>query len=69
MTLKEEAKAVFKKLLGSEIAKQLDNFDDPDKYPKDFLDECVYFLGRFIGEGAAKKRLEPLYRRYATKQY
>jgi len=51
--------------LGPLISKQLDNFDNPEKYPKDFLDECAYFLGRFIGETAAKNKLEPLYKKYA----
>jgi len=65
MTLKAEAGSVFEKLLGPLISKQLDNFDNPEKYPKDFLDECAYFLGRFIGETAAKNKLEPLYKKYA----
>jgi hypothetical protein len=66
MGLKEDAKAVFGGLFGSEIAKQLDNFDSPEKYPKDFLEECDTFLGKFIGEKAAEKRLEPLAKKYLT---
>ncbi len=65
MVLKEEAKSIFERLFGPEVARQLDDFDDPEKYPKDFLEECVYFLGKFIGEGTAKKILEPLYRKYS----
>lgn len=64
MTLKEDAKAIFDKLLGSVASEQLNNFDDPEKYPKDFLDECTDFLSKFIGEEAAKKKLEPLYKKY-----
>jgi len=64
MALKDEAKSILEKLLGPEVAKQVDNFDDPEKYPKDFLDECVYFLSRLIGEETARKKFEPLYRRY-----
>lgn len=64
MTLKDEAKEIFEKLLGPEIAEQLNNFDDPEKYPKDFLDECVDFLGKFIGEDSARKKLERLYKKY-----
>jgi hypothetical protein len=68
MGLKEDSKAIFESLFGSEIAKQLDNFDSPDKYPKDFLEECTTFLGKFIGEGAAKKKLEPLAKKYLKKE-
>jgi len=65
MSLKDEAKMIFENLLGPEVAKQLDNFDNPEKYPKDFLDECVDFLGKFIGEGAARKKLGPVYKKFA----
>lgn len=64
MTLKDEVASILKNLLGPGIAKQLDNFDDPAKYPNDFLDECTYFLGQFIGDEAAKKKMEPLYKKY-----
>lgn len=64
MTLKEEAKAILNKLLGSIVSEQVDTFDDPEKYPNDFLDECTDFLGRFIGQNAARKKLEPLYKKY-----
>ena len=64
MTLKEEAKAILNKLLGSIVSEQVDSFDDSGKYPKDFLDECTDFLGRFIGQNAARKKLEPLYKKY-----
>ncbi len=65
MSLRDDAKGVLGKLFGSDVAKQVDLFDDPEKYPKDFLDECAYFLGRFIGGPAARKKMEPLYRKYA----
>ena len=55
-------------MFGSVVAKQLDNFDNPEKYPKDFLEECTDFLGKFIGEDAAKKKLEPLARKYLTEE-
>ncbi len=64
MTLKEEAKELLNRLLGSVVSEQVDGFDDPEKYPKDFLDECGDFLGKFIGQDAAKKKLEPLYKKY-----
>jgi len=66
MTLKEEAKVIFDRLLGSAISEQVNNFDDPEKYPSDFLDECTDFLGKFIGDSAAKKKLESLYKKYAV---
>ena len=68
MGLKEDAKSVFESLFGSEIAKQLDSFDNPKKYPQDFLEECTTFLGKFIGDEAAKKRLGPLEKKYITRE-
>ncbi|MCJ7816730.1 MAG: hypothetical protein MUP55_02630 [Candidatus Aenigmarchaeota archaeon] len=64
MALKEEAKSIFSQLFGPEVAKQVDRFDKPENYPKDFLDECVFFLGKLIGEDAAKRKFEPLYKKY-----
>lgn len=64
MTLKNEAQRIFTKLFGPKITNELDSFEDCEKYPKDFLDECTYFLGNLIGEDAAKKKFEPLYKRY-----
>jgi hypothetical protein len=66
MTLREEVKKVFTELFGPEVAKQVDRFDKPEDYPKDFLDECVFFLGKFIGDNAAKRKFEPLYKKYTT---
>ena len=68
MGLKEDAKAVFESLFGSEIARQLDSFDNPEKYPQDFLEECSTFLGKFIGENAARKKLEPLAKKYLKRE-
>jgi len=64
MPILDEAKKIFQDLLGEEVAKQLNGFSDPKKYPKDFLDDCVYFLSKFIGEEAAKKKFELLYKKY-----
>jgi hypothetical protein len=69
MTLKEDAKQIFISFFGAELAMQLDNFEDPRKYPKDFLDECTHFLGNLIGMGNAKIKLENLYVKYAKIQY
>jgi len=68
MGLKEEAKSIFESLFGSEIAKQLDSFDNPEKYPQDFLEECTTFLGKFIGDDAAKKKMDPLSRKYLKQE-
>jgi hypothetical protein len=65
-SLKEDVKCIFNGLFGPEVAKQVDSFEKPDMYPKDFLDQSVYFLGKFIGDAAARKRLEPLYEKYVT---
>jgi len=67
MSVKEDVKALFGNLLGAEVAKQLDGFDDPDKYPKDFLDECIDFLSKFIGEDAAKKKLDAIVKKYGRR--
>jgi hypothetical protein len=67
MGLKEDAKSIFESLFGSEIARQLDSFDNPEKYPQDFLEECTTFLGELLGEEAARKKLEPLAKKYARK--
>jgi hypothetical protein len=64
MGLKEDAKTIVSGLLGPDVAKQLDSFEDPKKYPKDFINECVHFLGHFIGENVSKEKFEPLYAKY-----
>ena len=65
MTLREEARQIFIGMFGPEVAKQVDKFDKPEDYPKDFLDECVFFLGKLIGQESAKKKFLPLYEKYA----
>lgn len=69
MGLYEDAKKIFLDLLGPEVAKQIDNFEDPRKYPKEFLDECTYFLSKLIGEKSAKEKLLPLYKKYIKKKH
>jgi len=64
MGIREDAKQIFNELFGPEVAKQIDAFDSPDQYPKDFLDECEYFLGKLIGESPAKKMIETLRKKY-----
>jgi len=64
MGLREDAKKIILDLLGEEVAKQLDNFENPEKYPKDFLNECIYFLSKLIGEETAKAKFQPLYKKY-----
>ena len=67
MTLKEESRDIIKKSLGKEIAKQIDSFDDPEKYPGDFINQCIYFLGSLIGEENAKKEFSPIVNKYLKK--
>jgi len=64
MDLKEEVKSILEKTIGNEAAKAMDAFEDPEKYPDDFLNEAVSFLAKFIGEEAAKKRFESLFKKY-----
>jgi hypothetical protein len=67
MGLKEDTANIFRDLFGDLVAKQIDDFDDPKKYPKDFLDECVEFMGKMIGVPASEKLFSPLYRKYMKK--
>jgi hypothetical protein len=64
VSLKEESKQILSALFGPEVARQVETFEDPEKYPKDFLDECTYFLGKFVGESAAKGKFKVLYKKY-----
>lgn len=59
-----DVKRVITDALGELVAKQIENFDDPKLYPKDFLDECVYFLGKLIGPELAREKFKPLYKKY-----
>jgi hypothetical protein len=62
--LREDAKKLFEELLGPQVASQLDNFDDPKRYPNDFLDECEHFLSELIGKDAAEKKINALREKY-----
>ncbi len=64
MDLKEDAAKIFRELFGDVVAKQVENFDNSKKYPKDFLDECVAFMGEMIGMSSAEKLFSPLYKKY-----
>ncbi len=62
--LKEDAKKMFEELLGPQVARQLDNFEDPVRYPDDFLNECEHFLSELIGKDAAEKKMDLLRKKY-----
>lgn len=64
MGLKDDAKAVISEMLGSTVAAQVDSFEDPKKYPKEFIEECIFFLGRMMGDDIARKKFEPIMRKY-----
>lgn len=64
MGIRDDVKKIFTELLGPEFMNVIENFEDPEKYPKDFLDECKYFLEKIIGKEAAEKNLQPLYEKY-----
>ncbi|MEM5871248.1 MAG: hypothetical protein QW051_00070 [Candidatus Aenigmatarchaeota archaeon] len=66
MSLKEEVKGLFEKLIGKEAGKIIESFDDPEKYPEDFCKECIEFLSKFIGEEAARKKINELYQKYKS---
>ena len=65
MTLKKDAKKLFLDLFGPQIAKQLNTFDDPGRYPNDFLNECKHFMSQLIGVDAAERKLGPLFKKYS----
>lgn len=67
MGMKEEAKKIICDAFGKEIAAQLDVFEDPKKYPVEFLEQCVCFLENLIGTQAARSKFEPLYLKYKIK--
>ena len=60
-----KTKKIFLNIFGPEVAKQLDNFQDPKKYPKDFLDQSKFFLSKLLGERMAEEKLLNLYKKYA----
>lgn len=64
MKLKDEAKKIFLDIFGPEVARQIDSFEDSKKYPKDFLDECKFFMTKLMGEEVAEKKFQPLYQKY-----
>ena len=66
-SMREDFRSIFQGLFGSDVAKQVDGFDNPDKYPTEFMEECTDFLGKLIGRDAAMKKLEPLYKKYGMK--
>jgi benzoyl-CoA reductase/2-hydroxyglutaryl-CoA dehydratase subunit BcrC/BadD/HgdB len=68
MSIYEDAKKLFVELLGLEVAKVIDTFEDPKKYPKEFLEECKYFLAKIVGEEPAKEKLQPIYEKYFKKR-
>ena len=68
MGLYEDARKIISDLFGEEVAKQLDNFENPKKYPKEFLEECIYFLSKLIGEKSAREKFLPLYKKYIQKK-
>jgi len=66
MGLYEDVKKIFLELLGEDAIKVLDAFENPKLYPKEFLDQCKYFLSEIVGENIAKEKLKPLYKKYKS---
>jgi hypothetical protein len=68
MGVEEEAKEKVGELLGEEIVSKIKESQNPAKDPKEFLDECLFILGKLIGEDAAKKKFEDIYKKYTEKK-
>ena len=64
MGLKEDIKKIFLDLFGPDVANQVERFEDPERYPQDFLEECIFFLAEFVGEQAATSLLQPVVSKY-----
>lgn len=62
--LQEEAKKILFDTFGSEVAKLTGRFENPEKYPKDFLDQCTFFLAQLVGEEVANQKFQSLYKKY-----
>ena len=68
MGLREDVLAGIAEVLGEDSAKQvIGNFDDPKKYPKEFLDEYLFFMQKLIGDDAARRKIDPMYKKYRIK--
>lgn len=68
MGLKEDVLAGIAEVLGTDCAEQvIGTFDDPKKYPKDFLDEYLFFMQKLIGDAAAERKIIPMYKAYRIK--
>lgn len=65
--VRREVKDIFIKLFGAEIAKVVDTFDDPKRYPKEFMEECIYFLEKLIGRERALELLLPIFKKHFKK--
>ena len=68
MGLREDAKSRMDEILGEDASESvLQNFDDPKKYPQDFIEEVEFFLKKLIGDEPAQKKVAPLYIKYHLK--
>ncbi len=65
--LKEDVVSVCIELCGKDFAKQIDSFDDPDKYPKDFVEEAIYFVSKLVNPEIVKKKFKPIIKKYKLK--
>ncbi|MBU5690058.1 MAG: hypothetical protein QXM68_03355 [Candidatus Aenigmatarchaeota archaeon] len=64
MDIAKEAKNIIKQAVGNEAAEMVNKFSDPKRYPKEFLEDCIYFLAKFVGEDAAREKFAKLYKKY-----
>ncbi len=69
MGLKDDVLAGIGEVLGADSAEHVvGTFDAPEKYPKEFLDECFFFMQKLMGDEAAEKKVAPLYKKYHIKR-
>lgn len=64
MSLYDDAKKIILELFGPKFLSVLDTFEDPKKYPEEFLNEFRYFLEMIIGKEATEEKVKPLYEKY-----
>jgi len=65
--LAKDVEKICIELCGEEVAKQIVNFDDPGKYPKDFVEETIYFISRLVDPVLVKNKFKPVLKKYKIK--
>lgn len=66
--LKRDIKELFLKIFGPRVAKVVDEFDDPKRYPEEFTKECFFFLSKLMGKEKALNLLLPILKKHFKKK-